>query len=719
MKHKKTSLGLLLLILAAVVLFPQFALADDTMTSEPSVETFAISPAQNATVRHRGTVGQGGAPWRLYSDGTLIVEAGFIEWERGASPWHIPNYPVFRIGFTGPITAGSSLDRLFQSLTHVREIQGLHFFDNSNVTSMMLLFSHTHRLTSLDLSGFDTSNVTNMHGMFASMRALTDLNLSGFDTSSVTDMGAMFSFTDSLRNLDLSSFDTSNVTNMASMFQGTNSLTNLNLSSFDTSSVTSMRSMFSTANSLTSLNLSHFDTSNVTSMESMFFGMYSLTNLNLSSFDTSNVTNMRFMFEGTSDLTSLNLSHFDTSSVTTMERMFLGTSSLTNLNLSGFDTSNTTGMSGMFSGASSLTNLNLSHFDTSNVRNMAGMFSRMYALTNLNLSSFDTNNVTTMNSMFNGASRLTSLNLSHFDTSNVTDMSSMFRDTNSLTRLDLSSFDHRNLRQMQRMFDGADALRQITLGEQFAPRRYLAQPFLPVPPQDHYFTGFWQNIGDGGTVARPMGAHVLSAWALVRDFDGATMADTWVWQPRNPPTHPFTDVGGHWAHDSIELAYLTSLMRGTSSTTFSPNTSFSRAMLVAILWRIEGEPFTAFHPVFLDVLMDAPLWYRDAVIWASENGIVQGNNGRFDPNGAITREAFVAMLYRYAQFSGADLSVSANTSFEHFTDWNTISPWAIDYMRWAVYQELISGTNDARLHPTGTATRAEAATILVRFINNR
>ena len=275
------------------------------------------NPALGATVVATGAFPNGwpcgtlGAPWRLYSDGTLIVDSGHII--GGILPWFGHRNSIFRIVFTGPIAVGNSLNGLFSSMSNITLIEGLSYFDTSNVTDMSWMFNGTSSLTSLDLSSWDTSNVTNMMSMFNGASGLTSLDLSHFDTGNVTSMESMFMDANSLTSLDLSNWNTSNVIDMSQMF---------------------LFLGFGTSSSLTNLDLSGWDTSNVTNMSSMFSGASGLTSLDLSHFDTSNVTNMMQMFSRASGLTSLNLSGWDTSSVETMARMFTWTPAFRQLTLS-------------------------------------------------------------------------------------------------------------------------------------------------------------------------------------------------------------------------------------------------------------------------------------------------------------------------------------------------------------------------------------------------
>ena len=268
----------------------------------------------------------------------------------------------------------------------------------------------------------------------------------------------------------------------------------------------------------------------------LFFSLSSLETIEgLEYLDTSNATHMGLMFWDTQSLTSLDLSNFNTSNVVDMQSMFFGTHSLTSLDLSSFDTSNVTMMQGMFSGARSLTSLDLSNFDTSNVTMMTGMFMDTHSLTSLDVSSFNTSKVPSMHSMFRGARSLTSLDLSNFDTRNfeINGMNQMFEGASSLRYLNLSSFDnshHVNPRMpMSLMFSGTTNLRHITLGANF---RFSGSPQLPSVPTNSTYTGRWQNIGTG-TAGNPLGQFVLASHQLVSTFNGATMADTFVWQPVN------------------------------------------------------------------------------------------------------------------------------------------------------------------------------------------
>ena len=183
--------------------------------------------------------------------------------------------------------------------------------------------------------------------------------------------------------------------------------------------------------------------------------------------------------------------------------------------------------------------------------------------------------------------------------------------------------------------------------------------------------------------------------------------------PEEAEKLPFTDVPeDEWYYDAVAYAYENGWMNGTTSTTFAPGSTTSRAMIVTILHRIEGLPSIQESGAFLDVPLDA--WYADAVAWAAEHGIVEGySDTAFGPNDPITREQLAAILYRYAQYKGYDVSAKADLS--KFTDVDEISGYALEPLQWANAEGLINGKGNGVLDPKGQATRAEAAAILMRF----
>lgn len=181
------------------------------------------------------------------------------------------------------------------------------------------------------------------------------------------------------------------------------------------------------------------------------------------------------------------------------------------------------------------------------------------------------------------------------------------------------------------------------------------------------------------------------------------------------PDEPFIDVDENdWFYDAVTYVYSEGMMDGVSDTQFAPNSNLTRGMVVTMLYRLEDEPRVTGSSGFDDVASGA--WYADAVTWAAENGIVNGvSDTEFAPNVNITREQLAAILYRYAEYN--DYDVSGRDDLSEFTDRSSISGYALDAMRWAVDEGLITGITDTTIEPQGTATRAQAATMFMRFMS--
>ena len=176
---------------------------------------------------------------------------------------------------------------------------------------------------------------------------------------------------------------------------------------------------------------------------------------------------------------------------------------------------------------------------------------------------------------------------------------------------------------------------------------------------------------------------------------------------------PFPDVTeGDWFYDAVRYAYENGLMDGVGDNLFAPNSDTTRAQLVTILYRLEGQPAPSGDSGFSDVA--AGTWYTDAVAWAAENGIVNGvSETEFAPGKDITREQLATILFRYAEAKGYD--VSARVDLSAYPDANQIQSYAAESVAWAVAEGLIQGFEDNTLRPAGNATRAQIATILMRF----
>ena len=222
----------------------------------------------------------------------------------------------------------------------------------------------------------------------------------------------------------------------------------------------------------------------------------------------------------------------------------------------------------------------------------------------------------------------------------------------------------------------------------------------------------------------------LTAWSLADDgsisaVGGAYDAgqQTYAFDMVNGVTaiarFPFTDVvAGTWYYGAAAYAYNNGLFAGMTPTTFAPNATMTRAMLVSVLWRLAGEPAPKAPNTFVDVPDGA--WYTDAVTWAAENGVVSGIGGsRFDPSGFVTREQTAEILYNYAHSKGYD--VSARADLTAFPDAGSVSGWAEEALSWANAAGLINGTvrdGQTILDPQGSASRAQVAMILMNYVEH-
>ena len=317
---------------------------------------------------------------------------------------------------------------------------------------------------------------------------------------------------------------------------------------------------------------------------------------------------------------------------------------------------------GLFIGLRYVTEIEgLTYIDTGDVRDMGWMFSGT-AVTYLDLSGWDVRNVQNMSGMFSHASGLMGLNLSGWDTGNVTDM--------------------------WEMFAGTSALALLTLGEQF---RFVGgtEAALPSAPNNVIFTGRWQSMNGLAFTSAQLMAHA----------DGAMLPGTWFWQvrPMNPAdfTRPETpggsddeedpdfDIGMHWAWGSMRFLYDRGIMTGMPGGDFAPDSDFSHAHLAAMLYRISHGGPAAWVPDDCDAFEHIPAWARPYMAWAHESDLMQ------EAGGDLTRGQFAEMMHRFAVQSGRDATPD--------------------------YIEFIVGSD---LDPDGVASRAQAATILERFLTD-
>lgn len=195
---------------------------------------------------------------------------------------------------------------------------------------------------------------------------------------------------------------------------------------------------------------------------------------------------------------------------------------------------------------------------------------------------------------------------------------------------------------------------------------------------------------------------------IITDKCDGTIAD-------NCPGLKFTDIDSTmWYHEGVDFVLTNGMMKGVAEGEFAPNLSVTRGMLVTVLYRAESEPTAPTEVSFKD-LIDGE-YYVDAVKWAAENGIVLGySDTEYAPNDTITREQIAAIIHRYAKFKGFDVSVGETTNIHSYTDYDSISEYAIPSLQYAVGTGLMKGRTDTTINPTEKTTRAEIATILYRF----
>lgn len=235
------------------------------------------------------------------------------------------------------------------------------------------------------------------------------------------------------------------------------------------------------------------------------------------------------------------------------------------------------------------------------------------------------------------------------------------------------------------------------------PKDKVAKPTAPVK-EGYTFVGWYTD--EDCTTAYDFNSEVKKSFTLYAKW----AEDVVEWE------NPFTDVNdSHWFYEAVKYANEEGLFNGMSATEFGPDVSMTRAMLVTVLYRYVGEPEVTGESKFLDVVKGS--YYEKAVMWAEANGIVNGMSAtEFAPDNQITREQIVAIMFRFANYQGIDTSVGENTNILSYDDVEEVSEYAIPAMQWAVGSGVMKGKTESTLNPKVTATRAEVATILQRFI---
>lgn len=220
------------------------------------------------------------------------------------------------------------------------------------------------------------------------------------------------------------------------------------------------------------------------------------------------------------------------------------------------------------------------------------------------------------------------------------------------------------------------------------------------------------SVAKKTALANELGLAGVGFWELSQDFEETligsaydTLSGRWV--------NPFRDVGtSDWFYETVRFVHQNGLMAGVGHTSFAPNAPVTRGMFAVLLHRLEGSPQALKASSFPDV--PKTLYYANAISWAHENRILLGyENGKFEPDSPITREQAAAILFRYAEYKNYDTKKTASLSA--FSDAASISPYALEAMQWAKAAGLIGGRTETLLAPAQTASRAEAAALMMRF----
>ena len=232
-----------------------------------------------------------------------------------------------------------------------------------------------------------------------------------------------------------------------------------------------------------------------------------------------------------------------------------------------------------------------------------------------------------------------------------------------------------------------------------------------TPEKDGYTFGGWYTDKEFADFESKVTKNVTLYAKWDKHDDEQSSTDT-----HNCPSLAFDDLDiTKWYHFDTDYVIENGIFKGTTETTFEPDSAQTRAMMVTVLYRVEGEPAVNRSIPFADVDMGA--YYANAVIWGQQNGIIKGySETEFGPDDKITREQIAAIMHRYAQYKGYDVSIGENTNILSYDDFDSISEYAIPSIQWAVGSGLIKGKSESTLNPLDNATRAEIAAILHRFI---
>ncbi len=257
--------------------------------------------------------------------------------------------------------------------------------------------------------------------------------------------------------------------------------------------------------------------------------------------------------------------------------------------------------------------------------------------------------------------------------------------------------------------DGGSTVSSVTVSRN-------AKATEPEAPEKEGYTFMGWYTDEALTEKYDFNSKVTKNIILYAKWDKHDIDDSQGTGTHDCPSLAFDDLDiTQWYHLDTDYVIENGIFKGVTESIFAPNEKLTRAMLITVLYRVEGEPAANRSIPFADIDMGA--YYANAVIWAQQNGIVKGvSETEFAPDDNITREQIAAIMHRYAQYKGYDVSVGENTNILSYSDFDSISEYAIASMQWTVGSGLIKGKSESTLNPLDNATRAEIAAILHRFI---
>ena len=241
----------------------------------------------------------------------------------------------------------------------------------------------------------------------------------------------------------------------------------------------------------------------------------------------------------------------------------------------------------------------------------------------------------------------------------------------------------------------------------------VTEPTAPTK-EGYTFNGWYTN--EELTTAYDFDSKVTKNITLYAKWEKHDDDDSHGTGTHDCPSLAFDDLDiTQWYHLDTDYVIENDIFRGTTETTFTPNGNITRAMMITVLYRAEGEPEVTGEATFEDI--DENAYYVKAVVWGQQNGIIKGySETEYAPEQDILREQIAAIMYRYAKFKGYDVSVGENTNILSYNDYDSISKYAVISMQWAVGSGMIKGRTESTLNPDAFATRVEIAAMLHRFI---